>query len=38
MLKNIAISAGVPPHLINEVVEFMIQKDRINVEAAKLYI
>ena len=35
--KNIAISAGVPPHLINEVVEFMIQKDRINVEAAKLY-
>ena len=35
--KNIAISAGVPPHLINEVVEFMIQKDRINVEAVKLY-
>ena len=35
--RNIAVSAGTPPHLINEVVDYMIQKDSINVETAKLY-
>jgi hypothetical protein len=35
--KNIAISAGVPPNLIQEVVNFMKLKGSINVETAEDY-
>lgn len=35
--KNIAVSAGVPPHLIKEVVAFMKSRGKINIETAKEY-
>lgn len=35
--KNIALSAGVPPNLITDVVEFMHSKNNISIEAAVDY-
>ena len=35
--KNIAISAGVPPNMVREVVEYMVVKGQINVETAEDY-
>ncbi|KAI9189216.1 hypothetical protein H9P43_000644 [Blastocladiella emersonii ATCC 22665] len=36
--RNIAIAAGAPTHAIAEVTAWMIEKGRINVEAAKEYV
>ncbi|KNE54228.1 hydroxymethylglutaryl-CoA reductase, degradative [Allomyces macrogynus ATCC 38327] len=36
--RNIAIAAGAPTHAIAEVTQWMIEKGRINVDAAKEYI
>ncbi len=36
--KNIAISAGVPDHLVDEAAQFMKQRGVINTKSAKVYI
>ncbi|KAJ3085463.1 hypothetical protein HK102_014149 [Quaeritorhiza haematococci] len=36
--RNIAVAAGAPPHAINECVAYMIECNRINLDAAQEYV
>lgn len=36
--KNIAISGGVPTHLVEEATRFMKSRSKVNVDTAKAYL